>query len=237
MAFDIIGSREKAVAIIENKKMLNRILEEHKNVKSVLLKTSPRKGKYRNYKYKLLWGEKNTEVIHAEYGYRIKVDPRKAYFSPRESTERQRIVDIVKNNENILIMFSGVGPISVAINRRKNCRITNVEINPKAVRYANDNVKLNKLYGVKNIKGDIKKIKLNEKFDRIFMPLPETGYKFIDTALKFSKKGTIIHLYGFDDKKIKEIIKKNKKIKLIKINQILPYGPGIWKTRYDIKVL
>ena len=47
----------------------------------------------------------------------------------------------------------------------------------------------------------------------------------------------MIYLYGFDDEKIKEIIKKNKKLKLLSSKKILPYGPRIYKTRYNIKVV
>ena len=234
MAYDIIGSREKAVAIVEKRKDLDKVLK-HKNVKIVLLKISPRSGLYRNYKLKKIWGDTNTEVIHIEHGYKLKLDPKKVYFSPRESTERQKIVDMVKNNEKILIMFSGIGPISIAINKKKNCKITNIEINPKAVKYAEESVRLNKLKNIKNICANVRKVKLG-KFDRIFMPLPETAYKFLDIALKFSKKGTMIYLYGFSDKKIEDKIKKFDKLKLIKKNKILSYGPRIYKMRYNIMV-
>ncbi|MCD6477202.1 MAG: methyltransferase domain-containing protein [Candidatus Aenigmarchaeota archaeon] len=236
MAFDIIGSREKAVAIIDKQEQLEKILKNYKHVKSVLLKLGPRTGKYRKYKLKLIWGDKNTEVIHKEYGYKLKLDPKKVYFSPREANERQRLAKLAKNNEKILVMFSGIAPISIAINKKKNCKITNIEINPDAVKYANENVKLNKLKNIRNILGNVKEVKLRGKFDRIIMPLPETAYKYLDIALKYSKKGTIIHLYGFSDKNIEEKIKKFDNLKLIRKTKVLPYGPWIYKMRYDIKV-
>jgi len=68
--FDIVGNRNKAVAIIEgDKKQAVEILEKYKNVKSVLKKISGREGIYRIYRMRLLAGEKNTEVVHKEYGY------------------------------------------------------------------------------------------------------------------------------------------------------------------------
>src|SRR3989344_532576 len=73
-SFDIIGSREKAVAIIELDEKLKKkgkiiahaLMQQHKNIVSVLLKESARKGKYRIRKMKLIGGQNNTEVIHKE---------------------------------------------------------------------------------------------------------------------------------------------------------------------------
>jgi len=121
--YDIIGSREKAVAIVEiqselkknQKKIAESILKRHKNVKSVLMKTSERKGIFRLRKFKLLMGERDTEVIHVESGCRFKLNPRKVYFSVREGTERLRISKMVKPEENILVMFGGVGPYPIIV--------------------------------------------------------------------------------------------------------------------------
>mgnify|MGYP001567238654 CR=1 FL=1 len=71
-SFDIIGSKEKAIAIIElddkikkkAKTIANAIMRKHKNVKSVLLKASPRSGVFRTRDYKIIAGIKNTEVTH-----------------------------------------------------------------------------------------------------------------------------------------------------------------------------
>ena len=100
-SFDIIGNREKAVAIIElNDKVKKKariiahaLMQQHKNVASVLLKESARKGKYRIRKMKLIGGQNNTEVIHKESSCSFILDPRKVYFSQREVTERQRIAE------------------------------------------------------------------------------------------------------------------------------------------------
>src|SRR3989344_6958959 len=94
---EIIGNRERAVAIIESsgsikkdKETAKKVCETAKNVRSVLVKLSKRKGRLRKREYKVILGDKHTEVIHKEYGYLIKVDPQVTYFSPRELTERQR---------------------------------------------------------------------------------------------------------------------------------------------------
>ncbi|HDH07392.1 MAG TPA: hypothetical protein ENF87_03380, partial [Thermoproteales archaeon] len=124
-SYDIIGSRQKAVVIIElpenlgDKRLLvaKALMKIHKNVKSVLVKKSARKGIYRLRELEVILGEKDTEVIHVEYGYRLKLDPTKVYFSPRESTERQRIARQVREGEVVMVMFAGVGPYAFAILR------------------------------------------------------------------------------------------------------------------------
>ena len=248
---DIIGSREKAVAIIEKggKKEAQELMEMYANVKSVLKKQSGRSGVFRIYKLRLLAGEKNTEVVHKEYGMLFKLDPRKAYFSPREAEERQRIAKLAKEGDRILVMFSGIAPYAIAIAKQKNCEIVCVEINKKAVEYADESICLNKLIGnVENICADIKKVyKKLGKFDRILMPLPETAYEFLPEAFTIAKKGATIHLYGISEEKnlfkdleekIKAISEKSRvKYKIIHMQKVLPFGVRMWKVRIDLKIM
>jgi len=166
MSYDIIGDKEKAVALLgvnvkNPRKFAKEIMKRHKNVKSVLQKLSERTDVFRLYPVKLLAGDKNTEVIHKEYGYFLKLDPQKAYFSPRESTERQRIAEMVKPREEILVMFSGICPFPISIAKKQNLvgKIYAIEINPYAHKYAVENVKLNKLENkIIPISGDVRKV-------------------------------------------------------------------------------
>ncbi len=254
--YDIIGNKEKAVAIIESsgsikkdKKFANEILKKSKNIKTVLAKASGRRGKLRKRKYKLILGDSNTEVIHREYGYLIKLDPQKVYFSPRELTERQRIANQTKNDEKILVMFSGVIPAICAIKKKDPSTVVyGIELNRIAHRYAKENVKLNKLKKIVLMRGDVKNKlpTLKIKFDRILMPLPKTANKYLALAFEKIKKNGIIHYYSWGKKedysRIKAIIKKEagsnkKKIKILKIVKVLPYAPKVYKLRIDIKCL
>jgi tRNA (guanine37-N1)-methyltransferase len=253
IAYDIIGNKEKAIALLgvsvkNPKKAAKEIMKRHKAVKSVLQKLSERKDIYRLYPCKLIAGDKDTEVVHKEYGYLIKLDPQKVYFSPREGTERQRIANMVKPGENILIFFSGAGPYSLAISKKEPlCKITNVEINMKAVEYAEKNVRLNGLHNIKNYCADARYIRNLGKFDRIIMPLVETAIEFLDEAFLYSKKGTIIHLYGLSNEKenFKDLEKKveeianiyNIKYKIVGRQRVLPYAPRISKVRLDVKIV
>ncbi|NOZ81543.1 MAG: class I SAM-dependent methyltransferase family protein [Candidatus Micrarchaeota archaeon] len=238
--YDIIGSREGAVAVIDSEEKLDFVLKHHKNVKSVLLKLSGRSGTYRTYTTKLLWGSENTEVIHKEHGLRFAVDPAKVYFSPREAAERQRIAELVREGERVLVMFSGISCLGITIAARKKCEVVCVEINPVAHEYAEKNLSLNKLKGtVKNILGDARDVcPALGVFDRILMPLPESSFNFIDTALKCSKPGTVIHIYSFSSISDFSDVKKSvpEDLEIIGCHRVLPYAPGVWKVRLDVLV-
>ncbi|MBR9682542.1 MAG: methyltransferase [Candidatus Aenigmarchaeota archaeon] len=252
-AFDVIGSKDKAVAIIDSKienekQVAQDIMKQHKNVKSVLKKKSGRTGVYRIYSLKLVAGSRDTEVIHKEHGCFLKLDPKKVYFSPRESTERKRIAEKVKPKDSVLVMFSGIGPYAITIAKKHpKANIVAIEINLDAVIYAEKNIKLNKIKNIKNYCWDVREARYLGKFDRIIMPLPETAIEFLDSAFLSSKKGTVIHLYGisnepkkFSDlrKKVKEMAKTfNIKYKIISDQKVLPYAPKMWKVRLDIKIL
>ena len=84
----------------------------------------------------------------------------KVYFSPRLSEERKRIFQQVKNNETILVMFSGIAVYPIVISKNTKAKaIVGIEINPIAHKYALENLKLNKISNVKLFLDDVKKYK------------------------------------------------------------------------------
>ncbi len=257
-SYDLVGSGKKTVAIVEipeelkgEKNLIGEaILKINKNVKSVLSKLSGRKGTYRLKDYELIAGANDTEVIHKEHGYNLKLDPRKVFFSPRELTERQRVASQVKAGETVLVMFSGAGPYLVAIAKKQPNvnKIYGIEINPDAHRYAEENVRMNKLsHKIVLINGDVREVcpRLKMKFDRIAMPLSTEGYKYLDLAMNCLKNGGIIHFYhiGYEmdlfsdaEKIVKNIAEKvEKKIEIVNRVCVLPFGTRNYKICLDIK--
>lgn len=233
----------------KEKKIAKILLDNFKNVKVVCKKTKKYSGKYRTPKFKIIGGENRKITEHKENNTRIKINIEKCYFSPRTSTERKRIYQKVKKNEEILVMFSGVAPLPCVLSKNSNPKnIVGIEVNPEAHKFGVENVKINKLNNVELIKGDVKKIipKLTRKFNRILMPLPKGAEKFLKEALNVAKKGTIIHLYNFgaeeEIKQIKENIEKickenKKKIKFIQIVKCGSFSPGVYRLCFDFKVL
>ena len=227
-------------------------MQMQKSVKSVLKKESTREGEYRTRKYKLIAGGKNTEVLHKEYGYVLKLDPQKVYFSVREGTERQRIAEQVKAGEFVMVMFGGVGPYAVAIAKvQPNVeKIIAVEMNSNAVDYMKYNIRANKMsHKIVPVLGDVREVcgKWYERCDRIVMPLPLGADSFLDVAVKCAKTGAVVHfyswgakdsLYGTAERAIDENLKKfNRKYKIINRRIVLPYAPDQYKVCVEFKIL
>lgn len=221
----------------KEKEVGNYLLKQIKNINIVAKKSKNYSGKYRTPKLKILAGSKRKETIHKESGILIKINPEKAYFSPRSGTERLRIAKLVKKEESILVMFSGVAPFPLIISKHSKAKeIYAIEINKHAHKYAKENIKLNKIKNIKLFKGNVKKVlpKLN-KFDRIIMPLPKNSEDYLNLALKHIKKDGKIHMYIFahenDFKKIKEKYKKYKP-KIIKAGTP---SPGKFRICLELK--
>jgi len=257
-SFDILGSKGEAVAIIEipdgliphEKIIAEALMAVHKNVKSVLAKESERYGELRLRKYRLILGDPNTEIIHKESGCRFKLDPQTTYFSARESTERERICSQVKGPEEILVMFSGIGPFPICLAKHnKDVVCYAIELNPQAHRYCLENIKLNKLEDkVIAIQGDVREIcpKLNKTFDRVIMPLPKGAHLFLDVAVPMVKPGGVLHFYHWaknDDlysdafNLVKEASSKlGRRCSFEGGVKVSKYSPGVSKIRIDVRI-
>jgi tRNA (guanine37-N1)-methyltransferase len=222
-SFEIIGNvaiLEIPDEIIEKKDLIvDAILIKHKSVKTILRKVGEVGGIYRVASYEKIYG-KETETIAKEHGCRFLVDPTKAYFSSRLSTERERVARLVKEGERVLVMFGGVGPFAIVIAKLSKPReVIGVELNSTAVEYFRKNVKLNKLENVIVIEGDVSEVvpRLEGEFDRILMPAPYSAESFVHLLRGKVKKGGFVHYYTFESenyeeqltKKVEEIFLKN----------------------------
>jgi len=202
-AFDQIGEiiiLRIPESLLLKKKMIGKVLlEKVKTAKSVFYQSSPVEGEYRIRQLELLAGEDSTKTEYKEHGCRFMVDVEKTFFSPRLSTERQRIADLISDGETVINMFGGIGMFSIVAAKKKNCHVYNIDINPVAVELCSKNILLNKLKGrVESIEGDaaesIEK-RLSGKADRVLMLLPERSDEFVDSAIRACKDEGIIHYY------------------------------------------
>ena len=202
-AFDQIGEiiiLRIPESLLLKKKMIGKVLlEKVKTAKSVFYQSSPVEGDYRIRQLELLAGKDSTQTEYKEHGCRFMVDVEKTFFSPRLSTERQRIADLISDGETVINMFGGIGMFSIVAAKKKNCHVYNIDINPVAVELCSKNILLNKLKGrVESIEGDaaesIEK-RLSGKGDRVLMLLPERSDEFVDSAIRACKDEGIIHYY------------------------------------------
>lgn len=254
-SFDALGN----IAVVKfpektkssyKKKIAEKILRENSGIRTILEKKEKIKGRLRKLSTNFIAGENTKEVLYKENNcvFRFNVD--KTYFSPRLSNERKEIASKIKKNETVLVMFAGVAPFSIVIAKdSKAKKVFSNEINREANKYAEMNIKMNKLKDkVELFNGDIKKVapKLNQKFDVIVMPRPQLKDSFLKEAFVLSKKGTRIYYYDFckiEDinmivEKIKdEAAKAKKKIKILNIKKAGEIAPYKTRLRVDFKIL
>ena len=248
-SFDTIGDiviLEIPDDLINKKQMIGDAALEFTKRKSVYMKKSAIKGTTRVRELEFLSGKDDSITIHKEHGARLKLDVREVYFSPRLATERKRVMESVKNGEKILDMFCGIGPFPIVIAKNKNVDITAVDINDKAIKYLNENIKLNKLKGnIKTYCGDVRDVanSFNTKFDRIIMNLPGLAYTFLDVSVDLIKNGGIINYYEFSDSYEQGIERLNKaannvgkKVEIINTRKVKSTSPGEWHIAIDGKI-
>jgi tRNA (guanine37-N1)-methyltransferase len=197
----------KIPKMIEKKKFeLAKVLlqEMSPSIKVILGQTSPVQGDYRTRDLEWLAGEKRTSTVYKEHGCKFSVDLTKVYFSPRLSYERMRLVKLIQQSqrtENVINMFAGVGSFSIIIAAYcKSINVYSIDINPEAVRFMEENIRVNKVSDrVMPILGDAKTV-INEDLqnvaDRVLMPLPEKACEYLGAAVSALKLGIgFIHYY------------------------------------------
>ena len=238
-------------SLLSKKKVIGEtLLKEVSTAKSVLYQSSDVSGDFRTRSLELLAGEDKTETEYKEFGCRFFVDVEKAFFSPRLSTERERIADIVRDGETVINMFGGVGMFSILAAKNKKCTVYNIDINPVASQLCEKNISLNKLAGeVISLNGDAAQIvndQLKEKGDRTLMLLPERSDEFLESAILATKNGGIIHYYSHihadkkqDAPKLSEehyLKVTNVKSEILGSKIVRAIGPRYYQTVVDVKI-
>jgi tRNA (guanine37-N1)-methyltransferase len=182
----------------------NAIMSIQRNVKTVLVQVSPVGGDFRLRSLKHVAGENKTSTIHRESGCLFSVDVETCYFSPRLSHERLRIAQEVAPNETVVNMFAGVGCFSIIIAKQaKPARVFSIDVNPAAIEFTKENIRLNRVYGtVVPLLGDSKAVissRLQGVADRVLMPLPEKALEYLPAAVSALKpSGGWIHVHVFE---------------------------------------
>jgi len=257
-SFDLLGN----IAVVkfpkefsERKKKIfaKNLFNEVKAIKTVIEKVGKIKGRLRKFDFKHLAGEKTSEVLYKENNCVFRFNLGTSYFSSRLSNERKEIALNIEKNNNVLVMFAGVGPYSIVIAKNSPAKkVFSNEINREANKYFKLNMELNNVKDkIEFLPGDIKRIALKMKgrkikFDVIIMPRPRLKESFLKEAFMLSGKGTKIFYYdfcGIDEislviEKIKQEAKNNKR--KIKINQWKKAGeiaPYKIRLRVDFVVI
>ena len=249
-SFDIIGD----IAIIElpeelmphGKAIGEAILKVHRHIKAVFAKGSKISGEYRVRELIHLAGERRTETIHRENGIRLKLDVAKVYFSPRLATERMRVFKKTRPGEVIFDMFAGVGPYAMLLAKKAKL-VFACDINPSAIRYLEENIRLNKVKNVVPILGDVRKVAGKLEADRVIMNLPKFADRFLKEAMLSVRDGGVVHYYGFGpeedlfsehEAKIKTVAEElGFEVEFLEERKVRPYAPRQFNIAIDFRVM
>ena len=253
-AYEVIGD----IALLEDENLdaqtalqiADALLRTQPNIKSVVKPLTPVIGEFRIREFEIIAGEPRTETVHREYGCRYKVDLARAYFTPRLSTERSRILSWVKEGDTVVDMFAGVGPYSILLAKsKKPSRVIAIDKNPDAVHYLRENISLNSAKKIEAIEGDAREEakRFAGTADHVIMNLPHNAYEFLDSAVLLTKPGGIIHYYGMtpeDDlfESSVELIRKaaekaGKQVEILEKRVVRSYAPHQYNICIEAKVI
>jgi len=205
-SFDMIGN----IAIIKipdslltKKNIIGEvILQSIKNLKSVFLQRSSVSGEYRLRGLELIAGDEKYVTYYREYGCKFLVNVATSYFSPRLSTERLRISNLVSPGEIVVNMFAGVGTFSVIMAKKHQIKVYNIDSNLDAYILSIINSKINRLKDrVFSIHGDSQEVlrsnRFKDRIDRVLLPLPERAHEFVDISINCLKpSGGHLHIFS-----------------------------------------
>ncbi len=237
----------------------NTIIKLHKNITTVLRKEGNIEGEFRIRNYEVISGPSNTSTLHKENNCKFYVDPRKMFFSPRLSYERNRVSSLEFNKNSIILdCFAGCGPYSIQIALKHNVNVYGIEKNPDAATYFERNVALNRsqfLGMVNTFNGDFREFinsekapRCKKKADYLIMNLPERATEFIPDIVPFVRKDTTyLVFYSFlksstplqdVEEKLREILNINNliPIEIVQKRIVFSYSPNQNNVGIDVKI-
>ncbi|MDK2892828.1 class I SAM-dependent methyltransferase family protein [Methanohalophilus sp.] len=247
-SFEIVGD----IAIIDSdepeaEKVARALLKFRPQLKAVLGEGPAIEGEFRVRPMRFIAGEKHTETIHKDHGCLYALDIAKVYFSPRLSTERQRIADQIGPDDVVVDMFAGVGPYSIPAAKR--CRkVYAADKNPEAVKFLKKNVELNKLDNMEAMEADARDLPeiLGQVADHVIMNLPHNASDFLKEAIALTKPGGVIHYYAMahEDSLFGpsiDIIKKaatdaGRRVEVVETRTVRSYAPHQYNICIDARI-
>jgi tRNA (guanine37-N1)-methyltransferase len=215
-----------------------RILASRPSLHTVLCPAGAVSGEYRTRKFTVLAGIPTTRTDVVEYGHRFVIDLSTVYFSARLSSERQRVLSRMGDNETVLDMFAGVGPFAITLAERAALVVAS-DVNPDAILLMMANLEQNRTKNVLPVLADAHHLpaEMPFRYDRIIMNLPMSGAAFLKGAFRLCKPGGIVHFYSLVSEE-GEYLSTISELGGITVSEriVRSYSPSQWHAVYDISV-
>ena len=231
---DLIGGI--AVLLEGGKGEADLLLRSRPSIHTVLSPEGPVEGEFRTRRYSVLAGEPTTRTRYTEYGLRFEIDLSIAYFSPRLSGERQRVLGLMEGGERVLDMFAGVGPFAITLAERAGIVYAS-DINPGAVGLMAGNIALNRVENVLPLLADAARLPgiLPPGFDRVVMNLPFGAAGFLPAATALIRPGGTIHLYAMVGEEGALVpVLEERGLEILGERVVHTYSPSEWLAVYDV---
>jgi tRNA (guanine37-N1)-methyltransferase len=233
---DLIGGI--AVLLEGGRQEAELLLGSRPSIHTVLAPEGPVEGEFRTKRFTVLAGDPTTRTSYTEYGLRFEIDLSLAYFSPRLSGERRRILGLMTREEGVLDMFAGVGPFAITLAGKAGV-VYAADINPRALGLMLDNISLNRVENVLPVLTDAAHLPgiLPRRFDRVVMNLPFGAAGFLDAALALCHPGGTIHLYAMvgEEGALAPVL-AGKGCRILGERVVHTYSPSEWLAVYDARV-
>ncbi len=227
------------IAIIQDRDPVGaeELLHSRPSIHTVLHPLSAVEGKYRTKRFEVLAGTPTMRTEYTEYGHRFIIDLGVAYFSPRLSEERQRILHFMGESEQVLDMFAGVGPFAITLSAKAALVIAS-DINPDAVSLMMENSLMNRTENLLPVLADASILPrmFPRRFSRVIMNLPLGGARFLDAAFSVCRSGGFIHFYTLQSEvgEYADLL-HHYPVTSVKERRVRSYSPGTWHAVYDIQ--
>lgn len=175
------------------------VLDFDSKVRSVLRRTAPISGPFRQPAVELIAGDAHTETAFRENHCTFHLDPMKVMFSIGNKAERTRMSQLGAG-ELVIDMFAGIGQFSIPMAVHARPRLIHaIEWNPDAFHYLQQNIEANRVaHLVSPHLGDTGILApqiAQGNADRVLMGLIQGTPRYFNQAIACLHAGGILHVH------------------------------------------
>ncbi len=175
------------------------VLEYDSRIHSVLRRTNPISGPFRQPALEVIAGSHETETVFSENRCTFHIDPMKVMFSLGNKAERERMSKL-GTNEVVVDMFAGIGQFTIPMAVHASPQVIHaIEWNPDAFHYLQRNIRSNRVNDiVTSHQGDAAIIApdvAQNQSDRVLMGLVQGTVQYINQGIVCLRPGGVLHYH------------------------------------------